>query len=360
MTRVLVIRAGLLDVDSRLERIVKTLEEDDFEVQTIEWNKRSLDFPPKNKICGKRHIYDEPLSVYRGLSSYFLVLKWFTFVLKHARRERCSLIYACDLDAALPIFFLRIFRRGPFVFDQFDIYYDRFNRRSFRFIVQSLEKLVAQSAHLVIVPSIERLEETFCNTSVVRNLPMEQLEIDANFLRPFTLFYGGVLLPDRNLETIMRVVSMQSKWTLVVAGYGPLAQYVSDFSSASDKIRFLGPLSHIDLLQEMKSAGLVIATYDPRIKSNILTASNKLNEAVSVGVPLLASRGTAVGAQVSQNHLGYVVDYGSEEELKKLLDLISPAIPMRIQEGMYSWGAQNRWSSERKILLDSIWGVINE
>ena len=61
------------------------------------------------------------------------------------------------------------------------------------------------------------------------------------------------------------------------------------------------------------------AFYDPTIPNNRRTSSNKLHQATSLGIPLVTNAGTDLAETIRTNNLGWVIEYGSKEDLFKVL-----------------------------------------
>jgi hypothetical protein len=45
---------------------------------------------------------------------------------------------------------------------------------------------------------------------------------------PKSIFYGGVLLPDRGLELLLEYAKKNPDWNVTIVGYGPLQNFISD------------------------------------------------------------------------------------------------------------------------------------
>jgi hypothetical protein len=67
------------------------------------------------------------------------------------------------------------------------------------------------------------------------------------------------------------------------------------------------------------SSSVILGTYDSSVSNNRNSASNKVAEAALLHVPIVISAGSGQEAEVKKFHLGFVVNYGIQEDLDKVL-----------------------------------------
>jgi glycosyltransferase involved in cell wall biosynthesis len=159
-------------------------------------------------------------------------------------------------------------------------------------LLNTLEGLVVRAATVTLVP--EEFRRTalprWCHSKVevVRNSPIDPGFADPAMLEDAGLgriLYGGWLDWGRGLRQMVEVVGTTPGLSLDVAGEGN--PEIVAFLAGRKGVRYLGYLSHTEILRLTGESGFVSALYDPARPINRLAASNKLAEGLAVGRPVI-------------------------------------------------------------------------
>jgi glycosyltransferase involved in cell wall biosynthesis len=217
-----------------------------------------------------------------------------------------------------------------------------------RFLIRRLETLVIEAADEVILPSEGRRAQIEParprRLTVVENSPDLTL-LPAKRLATSDLAYVGILARGRLLEEVATRLAGQSRATLRIAGFGPLADEIANVAAESPSVEFMGKATPEEALQIMCSARIMFATYDPAIRNHQFSAPNKLAEAMALGKPLIVCRGTSIDEEVEQSGLGRVIDYDADEFVRVLAEMLEDpelltwcaAEGPRIYQSSHSW-----------------------
>ncbi|MNG07445.1 Glycosyl transferases group 1 [compost metagenome] len=91
---------------------------------------------------------------------------------------------------------------------------------------------------------------------------------------------------------------------------------------SSGNIKYLGYLSHDQIMSETKKSHFVFALYDPVRVINRYAAPNKVAEALSCGRPVIINSEVVISENIQGNDCGLVMTYGDvpaiAEGLEKL------------------------------------------
>ncbi|NGX17022.1 glycosyltransferase [Wenzhouxiangella sp. XN24] len=161
-----------------------------------------------------------------------------------------------------------------------------------RVVLNLIEGSAVLFSDVAIVPEQFRRDALprWCrrHVTVVRNTPK-----DRGMAPPYELtgririFFGGWLDEGRGLRQLMELVRTNEDLELTVAGEGS-CELVMELSSL-ERVRYLGFITHEEIMAETARAHVVAALYDPGRLINRYAASNKLAEALACGRPVLVN-----------------------------------------------------------------------
>jgi len=264
---------------------------------------------------------------------FFLI--WFVFSLKQLRDFRPEHIVGFNIDALIPALAYRLTRRVPATLYFLDSYPGAFpfgTPKALRMVFTAIEHFVSRLSDFIIFVdearatqlSFQMLPE---NSTVVYNSPVA---VPASAKWPFSsrahlrVFYGGGLHRDRGIPALIDAVKTIPAVELVVAGDGPLAEWIARASRESDNVIFLGRIPHEELMKYTRASDVIPCFYDPRVPNNKLASPNKLFEAMALGKYVLTNSGQRVADYVRKHDIGSVVEYDNPTEIaSQLRQLIS-------------------------------------
>ncbi len=121
----------------------------------------------------------------------------------------------------------------------------------------------------------------------------------------FRILAASRLIPLKRIDGLIRTVARIPKISLVLVGDGPeehrLRRLAADLA-VSERIAFMGPLSHGDTLSAMKAADLFV------LNSTVENFPHVILEAMMIGLPVLATRVGGIPEIVTSEHNGLLVD----------------------------------------------------
>lgn len=314
-----IIRSTIGTTEPRFLFIREILSDSGFQVVNITWARSVSDNSLISNSDERRFFRRADYG--GGLRNLFSHLSFSVKIYRELRNIKPSLIVACDLDTLLPSLMWRNRGEAEIYYDQFDPISARLGFLGFGKLFDYLEMRLAMKANFRSTPNLTRVPDIYRGSWIeLKNLFEFEPLIPKSSHRDKgrILFYGGVLGKDRGLRSAASAVSGKQDWKLQIFGQGPELRSLQSIQSPNLFVNSAIP--HNELMQQAIRSNLYLAMYDPSIKNNRLTASNKLFEAAQLGLPIVASKNTYLGEVVERYRLGWAVTYDDVTELSKLLD----------------------------------------
>lgn len=256
----------------------------------------------------------------------FLFYAW---CLAHLVAMRTDVIHCHDVDTLIAGFAAKALKLGRprLVYDMHDLpeAFLRFFPLASMFQSMFLSG-VRRGAELVVVASegyvpylrARGFEEG--QLAVVLNAPplAEGSEPGQHVGQVNVLYYGG-LEEERGVRLIVQALRDMEGVDVTLAGRGTLEPWVREVARTSKNVRFLGWLGTAALEKEIARADLMPSIYAPRSANILLSTPNKLLKSFSMSIPALVAEGTHQADIVRRYACGFVVEWGNEPELKKVV-----------------------------------------
>jgi glycosyltransferase involved in cell wall biosynthesis len=272
---------------------------------------------------------------------------------------------------------LRVRHGGCVVYDARDIYVDANNLARLPALVRralgAVERRWARAADLVVT-----VNRPYAEVMAARwGVPMPVIVMNCSFrpisdpdhqrrfherlgLDPATrvVLYHGGLAPNRGIEQLIEAMPSIPDATLVLLGYGPLAESLrrrAAAPAAEGRIRVLSGVPPRDLVDWVAAADVVAMPIQPSTLNHRLTTPNKLFEALAAGVPVVASDLPGMAGIVHETEAGRLVDPTDPVAIAAAVRSILDA-PLEEREAMRSRAlaaARDRftWEAQAEILF---------
>jgi glycosyltransferase involved in cell wall biosynthesis len=256
-----------------------------------------------------------------------LLVSFIGLTLHEIKRLRPSLIHAhWIIPAGLVAWIVRRLRGTPYIVtahgaDGFALQGPAWRR---------LKRLVLDSATAVLPTSTEMAERLDLSgrerdaTVVPMGVDVDEIQREATTTPPRsgTFVFVGRLEDKKGVDTLLRAAATVPEVRLVIIGdgnAGPSLRRLAADLGLSDRVSFRGQRSKDEVLAEMRRSQAVVVPSRVGRGGDRETTPLVMSEAMSAGVPVMASRMGGLSEHISHRQTGILFDPSSEESLAAAL-----------------------------------------
>ena len=307
---VAILRSIGFSTDSRAVRFKKLIEQEELRVSIFDWGS---DTESVEETCMFERRRGSKL---RNILLTPLFMLWLFAVLVR-KRKKIDVVFAIDLDTAIPGFFAAKLMDVPFVYDIADPFsLGRLGHSVW--IIDSLEGWIASKANISIIP--DRCRAVFyksdINWLVIENVPdfklMEASVLSEKLDREELIvgYFGTLETKHRGLEDLVSCVQENEHYRLLIGGSGELEGRLRSESEKSSRIEFIGRFDQKELLKLMHQVDVLYAPYYITKEHHKYVAANKTYEHLLAGKPIITSSGSNFSKIIDAWGTGYCFNAG--------------------------------------------------
>ena len=220
-------------------------------------------------------------------------------------------IIAINFDSCFPIYVISKIRKIKFfyeVYDEFALSYN-FSSRIKNVIRKLDHKIMDQATKVIHVDSNRCLYDK--KYIIIENTPYDFLngvERDYSQLeRTFAII--GYFSPTRGLDQIYKFAKNNPQLNFLLVGvFANNEEYKEKFSNLNNVIRH-DFMPQEKLFELMLSCCAIFSLYNPAIEINKLAASNKVYDAMMLGIPVITNKEVINSKFILENKIGFVINY---------------------------------------------------
>ena len=224
-------------------------------------------------------------------------------------------IVAVNFDSALPVFFASRLRRFPYVYEVLDEFALSYNfPKPIKKIAQSLDHLAMRHAKFVIHVDTNRVNYDKCRSVIIENAPFDFYEgKEKNYdslAHSFAII--GHLSEIRGIDSILLFAKNHPEISFIMIGGIKSSKYKSmlqDYPNISYH-PFMEQRKVFELIQNCCG---IFSLYAPTTEINRLAASNKVYDAMMLGVPVITNQEVLNSKFIKEHEIGIIVDYVCNE-----------------------------------------------
>ena len=356
--------------DSRASKEIKTYSEIYKKTIVLGWNRNNLD----NKIIKNNlpencdiYLYNRKASYGTGIKNILNIIRFNFWLYKNLKLKinDFEIIHACDFDTAFIARRIAKKYKKKLIYDIYDYYCDCHNLGILKKFVELADISLINSADNIILCTEQRKEQIIKakpkKITVIHNTPeiklTEKKEKQNNNI--FKLCYVGILQDDRLLKEIANEIEKYDNYELHIGGFGKYEDYFKKISNKSKNIKFYGQLNYSDTLKLEAESDILFATYNPKIKNHKYSAPNKFYEAIALGKPIIVCKNTGIDQIVSDEKIGYVIDYNVEDFFDVLGKIDNENYNTISQKGQMLYSTKYNWSIMKQKLINISYELIN-
>lgn len=358
--------------DARVRREVLALTGEGYDILLLAWDREATS--PRREDIDDIHV--NRIWMDAGYDNFFeflvkLPLVWVK-MLRRLLKTRFRIVHCHDLDT-LPLGLIAArLRSVPCVFDAHELYSEMVRDTTpgpVLRILKWLERRLVKGAELVITVN-DALLEAYRGMGarrvvVVMNSPMpEELKVaDPATMRERLALVGrgvcvyvGMLEKSRNLDTVLDVFDGMEDVTLIIGGSGTLADAIATRSSDMENVEFVGWIPPEQISSYIAAADIVLLLDDPAYGIIRVATATRLLHAMALGVPAIASYGTATAELVEREGVGVCVKHddvqGIRGAIKDLLGDVKKRSSMATR-GPRAFTERFQWETMKDRLVEA-------
>lgn len=312
---------GSTETDVRLSKFLKFFEAVNVATSFIGWNRthsqKSSNSQNINYIFsggGKNNKY---VMFYYPL---WMIVVFFHFLFK--KNVRDYNLIAVNFDTALPIFIVSKIRKIEFTYEIYDQFALSYNFPDFlkKWLIL-LDQRIMSKAQLIIHVDANRVHSHFEKSIVIENTPTDFYKgADRSYEEVSHKFaVSGLLNKLRGIDQIIRFAGDNPKVNFLFVGE-ILDKDLNNKVNSMDNIEKYDFMPQDDLFLLMQDCCGVFSLYNPSIEINKLAASNKVYDAMMLGIPVITNVEVVNSKIIMDNGIGEVINYNYDSSWAHLAD----------------------------------------
>lgn len=330
---IIYIRSYSIQTDSRLLKYIQICEQENIDYLAIGWNKDIQEENTKNI-----KYFNQKFKLGKKWFNIFAIFKWWMYVFKTLRgyKNSISTVHSVDLDCGLVGLFFCKLHNKKHIYDIYDVFTENRNIKGItKFIINCIERMICIKSHSFIMPERFRLKQLglegkeILNFFQIENVP----SVNSNFIKgllsnnsggynKIKLAYAGSLEPrHRGIEYLLQAVSQDMRFSLDIAGIGPLTELCKSYSSNFENINFYGRVTPDKVYAIESQADVIIGLYYKSRDNHFYASPNKYYEHLLLGKPMVTTLETPPGFKVLKYQTGYAIGDEYQDIVKWMNDV---------------------------------------
>ena len=231
-------------------------------------------------------------------------------------------IIAINFECAFPLFLASKFRNIPYIYEVYDEFAisHKFSSWLKRILVK-IDHKIMKNAEFVIHVDNNRIRYNKCKTIVVENSPYDYFEGKVRDYEAVNHSFAiiGNISKTRGIDQIFLFAQKYPNISFLLAGTFYDTIYKNKLLSLPNVI-YYDRMPQEELFEKIIDCCGIFSLYDPQLEINRLAASNKVYDAMMLGIPVITNPEVANSAFIKEHEVGVVVDYKFNETWDFLAD----------------------------------------
>lgn len=354
--KVLISAFSNLYTDQRIEKICRTLHENNYDIELIgnDWNgaeKMTRPYP---------FVRISLLS--KSLKTAYFEFNWKLYQILKKKASKNTILYANDLDALLPNYLLSKKLNIPLIFDSHEIFSEMpaIQGKTSQKIWRRLEKSLVPNIKLMITAS-SGYAHWFHNKYgvhpvVIQNAPRKiSTDISIPENNPKILLYQGAINPFRGIDKAILAMCHLENVVFKIAGDGPKKQEYEELvirENLQEKVQFLGKIHPDDLRKITSTADCGMSIEENGGKSYYYSLPNKVLDCIQARVPLVLSPLPEMKNIKEQYNVGEIIKNHEPQNIAAAIQKILEKGRQAYQPELEKAAEKLCWENEEVKLLE--------
>jgi glycosyltransferase involved in cell wall biosynthesis len=220
-------------------------------------------------------------------------------------------ILVINFDSAISVYFYSLFFKCTYYYDIHDELALSHNfPKNIKKYLKIIDYKIRKRAKVVIHVDKNRISEIDSNNFIIlENSPLDYFNntyIKPNLKHCFAV--TGYLTRQRGVREILKFAKINSHIEFILAGFIQDEELLKSYRILNN-LKYLGFIPQNELFTKIKNCCGIFSLYEPTIEINKLAASNKLYDALMLGIPVITNYGVENSEIVHKYNVGIVINY---------------------------------------------------
>lgn len=359
--QVLFLRSTSVVNDSRAKKEIDFYKENNCNVIVLGWNRQKLNIPDTEDI--KYIMYEKKSEYGNGLKNIFKMFGFEMYIYRKVKKYKnnIDIIHACDFDTAFVAYNAFRKSRTKFLYDIYDFYVDSHNLKNLKGVVEKKDIKLINNSDIVLICSEKRKQQIAKanpkKVLIIHNSPEvgeKNTEIKPFDKKCIKVCYVGILQDDRLLLEVGNEVKKSEGVELHLGGFGKYETYFENMAKKYHNIKYYGSMNYDEVLKLEKDCDILFATYSLKIPNHKYSAPNKVYEAMALGKPIIVCKNTGIDEMVSNNKIGYAIDYSAKEFIDKIKSISESEYLSMAKNAKKVYLEKYSWEKMKALLKEEI------
>lgn len=254
---------------------------------------------------------------------YYCLFIWKVFIkYLFSKRNQRKLLYAVNFEAAFGIWLASKFRRIKYTYDIWDeLALSHPFPSPIKKLIRFIDKRIRRDSAFYIHVDEKRISEIdTSNHIIIYNTPYDfYMGNTPQFKYANTFAVTGYFSNVRGLESIIQFAEEHSEINFIVVGEFLNKDTEKKYLKATN-VEYHHFMPQEELFDLIKNCKGIFSLYDPKLEINRLAASNKLYDAMMLGIPVIVNKQIEASEFVGNNDIGFRVNYEYDESWTPLIE----------------------------------------
>jgi glycosyltransferase involved in cell wall biosynthesis len=240
---------------------------------------------------------------------FWMISVFFYFLFKKNIKEYN--IIAVNFDTALPIYVVSLIRDFDYIYEVYDEFSISYNFPSkIKELLKLMDKKLMNKAKLIIQVDKNRIRSHENKTIVIENSPFDYYEGKNRSYEMVKHKFAvtGLLNDNRGINQILQFAKQNGQIKFLFVGQ-ILDDKMLNFARTLQNIELVEFIPQIELFKLIQDCCGIFSLYNPNIEINKLAASNKVYDAMMLGIPVITNKEVLNSKYIVENKIGFAVNY---------------------------------------------------
>ena len=292
---------------ARVQKFINFFEKQGFKTKNIIWSRDSKK-QPNDIVLLKGGGYGGARLAFKYM---IWVIKLTIFLIRFRTKNKNYSFFAIDFDSAIACYLASRIRSDiKYVYDIHDSFAARYKFPPFlKRLILNIDQVVRKNALITVHVDQSRVDDRDDNHIVIENITNDIYPNISKQLNTSKRIFvvSGLLCEQRGLGSLHQFAVNNPQCSFIAAG--TITDKVAKKFIACPNVDYYGFMPQNELLELSANATAIFSLYDPSIEINRLAASNKLYDAMMLGVPVVTNTGVVAAEYVARHKIGIVVPF---------------------------------------------------